>query len=350
MFTICSATQEQENVAAPHFINGKILTMPRSEPWRASIQFFTLCEMKHSADLKRWAIAERVNFEETTGGLLRIAVTTPAAHAHIFLHGAHLSHYQPTALAPVLFMSASSLFAPTKPIRGGVPVIFPWFGPRADQPSSPPHGFARTSEWELESTRNIDDQSVQVVLRFPSTAATRAEWPHNFVLRHRITIGARLQMELEVENRGAGDLRFEEALHTYFAVSDVREVAVRGLAGTEYIDKVDGAKLKVQDEEPIRFTGETDRVYLDTSAECTIDDPGLQRRISIQKTGSDTTVVWNPWVAKAAALADFGDDEWPRMLCVETANAHRNAVTLKPAGTHVMSTVIAVSAQGATDC
>ncbi len=300
--------------------------------------------MSHSPELAQWAIPHRIAFEESAAGLVKIAIATPAAQAHVFLHGAHVAHYQPEGSAPVLFMSASTALSAGKPIRGGVPVIFPWFGPRSGGSSSPPHGFARTSQWELGSTRSIDDLTVEVSLRFASNAETRAGWAHDFVLRHRITIGARLEMELAVENRSAEVLQFEEALHTYFAVSDVREASVRGLAGTEYIDKVDGAKLKLQGAEPIRFTGETDRVYLDSTAECTIDDPGLQRRITITKSGSNTTVVWNPWIAKAAALADFGDEEWPKMLCVETANANRNALTIEAGATHLMSAGIAVSA------
>lgn len=299
--------------------------------------------MKNRSDIHQWAIPHRVAFEEGPEGLTRIAVTTSAARANVFLHGAHVAHFQPTDSAPILFMSASSCFAKGKPIRGGVPVIFPWFGPRSDRPGSPPHGFARTTDWELESVENIDEANVTLLLRLDSNAATRAVWPHDFVLRHRITIGAQLRMALEVENRSAGDLRFEEALHTYFAVSDVRNVRISGLAGAEYIDKVDGAKRKLQGSEPIRINGETDRVHLGTRATCSIEDSGLARRITIEKSGSDSTVVWNPWSAKAATMPDFGDDEWPKMLCVETANVADNAMCVAPGATHTMQVRIAAT-------
>jgi D-hexose-6-phosphate mutarotase len=293
--------------------------------------------------MSRTEIPDRVIIERGVSGLPRLAITTPLASAHIYLHGAHVTHYQPVGAAPILFLSQSSLFAPDKAVRGGVPVIFPWFGPRASQAGSPMHGFARTAEWEIEELDCAEDEAVTLTLRLTANDATRAQWPHAFLLRHRITIGAQLKMALEVENICPTPFAFEEALHTYLAVSDVREVAVTGLSETEFIDKADRLQRKRQREEMLRITGETDRVYLNTRSACFLHDPGLRRRITIEKSGSDTTVVWNPWIAKAAAMADFGDDEWTRMLCIETANSGENAVTLSPGATHLMEAVIAVT-------
>ena len=149
-------------------------------------------------------------------------------------------------------------------------------------------------------------------------------------------------MALEVTNPGPDAFTFEEALHTYFAVRDVRNVTVTGLERTDYLDKVTGFDRKTQGSDPIRFTGETDRVYLNTTADCVIDDPGARRRIAIRKTGSDATVVWNPWIAKARAMPDFGDDEWPEMVCVETCNVNVHARTLAPGASHTMTAIIEV--------
>ena len=239
-------------------------------------------------------------------------------------------------------MSAASHFARAKPIRGGVPVIFPWFGGRAGHPEAPAHGFARTLPWQIEALSSSDGRTVSVVLRLEGNDTTRALWPHDFVLRHRVSIGAQLEMMLEVQNISSAPFQFEEALHTYLAVSDVRTIAVTGLADTTYLDKVDSAQRKQQDSAPVRIIGETDRVYLNTRAACQFDDPGLQRRIVVTKTGSDTTVLWNPWIAKAKAMADFGNDEWSEMVCIETANAADNAITLAPGATHRMTATIAV--------
>ena len=215
-------------------------------------------------------------------------------------------------------------------------MIFPWFGPRAGRADSPAHGFARTLPWDVESLTFDEAGNVSLTLRLDPNDATRAHWPHDFVLRHRIAFGAKLDMQLEIENTSGAPFVFEEALHTYLAVSDVRHVSVTGLGNTAYLDKVDALQRKQQGAEPIRITGETDRIYLNTRATCVLDDPGLSRRIAVEKSGSDATVVWNPWIAKAKAMPDFGDDEWPAMLCIETANTGENAITLAPGATHTM--------------
>lgn len=296
-----------------------------------------------SAALRRLEIPGVTFFENGSGDLLRLTVHSPLAEAHIYLHGAHVSHFQPRGSEPVLFMSRQSLFVPDKPIRGGVPVIFPWFGPRAGYPNSPAHGFARLSEWQVESLTIHGDEVVTAVLQLQSSAQTRALWPHDFTLRHRIAIGRTLTMTLEVENTGPEPFTFENALHTYFAVGDVRETTTAGLENAEYLDKTDGLQRKNQGSEPIRITQETDRLYENTRKTCVLDDPSARRQITVAKSGSNTTVVWNPWIGKAAAMTDFGHNEWPRMLCIETANAGANAITLAPGKTHAMRAVVSVS-------
>ncbi len=290
------------------------------------------------SDLQSFSIPNTLVFEEGVGGLIRAAIITPHAEATVYLYGAHVTHYRPTGQRPVLFMSAKSYFEPGKPIRGGVPLCFPWFGPKSGDASAPMHGFGRLMPWTVESAGLLPDKSVSLVLRLESSEATRRYWPVDFVARHKVTVGQTLTMALEVENKSAQPIQFEEAQHTYFSIGDIRNTSVAGLAGVTYIDKLDGAKRKTQDAEPIRFTGETDRPCLNTPATCIITDPASGRRINVEKTGSNTTVVWNPWIAKAKAMADFGDDEWPIMLCVETANALENAVTVAPGQTHEMQT------------
>lgn len=293
--------------------------------------------------LRSFEIPDIARFAPGAGGLTRLAVTTPLAEAHIYLHGAHVTHFQPAGQAPVLFVSERSFFAKGKPIRGGVPVCFPWFAARAGRPESPAHGFARTREWAVESLSVDGDQTVLVVLRLAADDATRAHWPHDFVLRQHLVIGARLGMLLEVENVSGEPFQFEEALHTYFAVSDAREVSITGLENAGYLDKTDALRPKTQGAEPLRFTGETDRTFEHTRATCVLDDPRAARRITVEKSGSATTVVWNPWIEKAAAMPDFGDDEWPRMACIETANAGANAITLAPGAKHAMRAVVSLS-------
>jgi glucose-6-phosphate 1-epimerase len=281
--------------------------------------------------------------ERGRGGLRRVVVITDAAAGEVYLHGAHVTHYQPRSVEhPVLFLSSESRFEPGEPIRGGVPICFPWFGPKAGDANAPMHGFARTREWSLVSTKRIDDRSAAVTLELRSDDETRRQWPHDFVARYMVTVGPVLEMALEVTNTSrGGPFTFQEALHTYFSVADARQVSISGLQNTRYFDKVAEAE-ETQGAEPIRFTGETDRVYQDTTTNCVIDDPVWRRRLITEKAGSRTTVVWNPWIEKAKQLPDFGDEEWRSMACVETANAGSTPVVLNPGESHVIRAIVRV--------
>lgn len=292
-----------------------------------------------SDDPSSKAIPGVATFESGPGGLDVLAVKTPAADAGIFLHGAQLTHWQPRGMLPVIFMSAKSAYDAGKAIRGGVPVCLPWFGPREGLPA---HGFVRNRVWEVERLEQGGDGVVCAVFGTRSDAETLKMWPHEFVARMTYRTGATLTMELEMENVSGAQFTFSEALHTYFSVGDARKATVEGLDATEYRDFPDRTKLTKQ-RGPVVFAEETDRVYVNTRATCVLVDPVLGRRITVEKDGSDTTVVWNPWVAKAAAMADFGDDEWPGMVCIETANAFENSVTLAPGARHKMTVRISVA-------
>jgi len=276
-------------------------------------------------------------------GLPCVRVHTNLCQAEIYLHGSHVTHFHPQSQPkPVLWMSAKSHFAPDKPIRGGVPICFPWFGPKADDAKAPAHGFGRLMEWKLDGSKQNTDGSVSISMSLESDEKTRQFWPADFVARHVVTVGRTLTMALVVTNTGSAPARFEAALHTYYAVGDVKQVSVSGLENASYLDRLKPGERFRQNNQPIRFVGETDRTYLDTTATVTIHDPVLGRTIVVEKTGSRSTVVWNPWIAKAKAMPDFGDDEWPGMLCVETANVAENAVTLQPGSQHAMTASISV--------
>jgi glucose-6-phosphate 1-epimerase len=260
-------------------------------------------------------------------GTLPFHRLTPAdSTVDVFLHGAHVARFDPKTGHPLLFMSSKSLFEADKPIRGGVPVIFPWFG----KSTLGQHGLVRTMPWTVKEYHCDPAGSSEITLALASDARTLAVWPHAFDLTFRVKASASLSMELTVHNPGREPFTFEEALHTYFAVSDVRQISIDGLQKTPYIDKVGGTRDMPGTPDPIRITAETDRVYLNTPAACTVRDPGWQRSIRIAKTGSQSTVVWNPWIDKAKAMPDFGDDEWPNMVCVESANVGPNAIKLDP--------------------
>jgi glucose-6-phosphate 1-epimerase len=275
--------------------------------------------------------------------LPKITLTSPDGEAEVYLHGAHVSRWRPKGQKDVLFMSAASQFASDKPIRGGVPLIFPWFGPRQGNPQSPAHGFARVLPWNVVACDRQSDGSCAMSLELTSDDATRKTWPHDFRLRFTIAAAKKLSMTLTVFNTGPQPFVFEEAMHTYLAVGDVRQASITGLAGATFIDKVDGFARKQQGPEPIRITGETDRVYLNTKSACVVNDPAWGRKLVVEKENSNATVVWNPWIAKAKAMSDFGDEEWPDMLCVETCNCADHAVTLAPGASHAMTAIVSVA-------
>jgi glucose-6-phosphate 1-epimerase len=285
-----------------------------------------------------------VHLDTGRGGLSRLSIDTRACSAELYLHGAHLCRWQPRSQPhPVLWMSGASRFETGAPIRGGVPICFPWFGPKAGDPSAPVHGVARINLWSLDSVAAESDGAIAVRLGLASGPQTGALVPWAFALAFELRLGRTLSMSLSVTNPGETPVTFEEALHTYLAVGDVRQVSVAGLEGATYLDKVDGAIRKTQSGDLIAIGGETDRLYLDTEAAITLTDPGFGRRIRVEKTGSRSSVVWNPWVGKSRSMPDFGDNEWPGMICVETANAADNAVSLPPHASHTMTASLGVT-------
>ncbi len=285
---------------------------------------------------------DRIRLTEGEGGLPCLDIKTELAEARIYLHGAHVAHFQPAGEKPVLFMSSRSAFEAGKPIRGGVPVCFPWFGPKEDDPTAPMHGVARLQEWTVTSIADLPGGEVGIIMELLPSELSRKFWPHNFHLEHRIRIGRELSMTLATRNTGIEPFTISEALHTYFLVGDVRQVKITGLEETVYMDKTQQMKRFTEGTEPITISSETDRHYLNTANSTVIHDPSLGRRITISKSGSQTTVVWNPWIAKAKAMPDFGDDEWPNMVCVETANEADNAVSVAPNSDHLMQATIKV--------
>ena len=270
-------------------------------------------------------------------GLSLLVLEGEFGSAKFAIQGAHLAEFTPRGQPPLLFVSTKSHYAPGKAIRGGVPVIFPWFGPRAGHPEAPIHGLVRTRLWSVDSVRVPEAGPAQVGFSLTSDAETLAIWPHCFRLKLEFTLGPGLEVRWTVENTGAEAFSFEQALHPYFPVQDVTRARVLGLQNTAYIDKTDQMAAKIDSEPAVTFRAETDRLYIDTGETCVLQDPAANREIVFEKEGSLSSVVWNPWIAKAAALADLDDEDWQRFVCVEQVNAARNAVHLPAGASHVLS-------------
>ena len=285
-------------------------------------------------------------FSQNEQGLLRANITTPSCTAEVYLQGAHITQWQPTGEDPVLFLSERSFFAPGKAIRGGIPLIFPWFGARTASPDDPrtdgpSHGFARISEWTLAFAALAGDD-LHLTLTLGPSDASRALGYDEFALVYEIILGVELNLRLTIKNQGSKPLRFEEAFHTYFAVGDSQQISIIGLSDTDYLDKTDHFKKKHQSEPVLKLTSETDRIYFNTLVPVNIDDPVLRRRITIDKSESETTVIWNPWSTLAAKLPDMSPACWLTMVCIETANVGNNSIHLASGEHHTVEAHIFV--------
>ncbi|MEM9399325.1 MAG: D-hexose-6-phosphate mutarotase [Verrucomicrobiota bacterium] len=278
---------------------------------------------------------------EKPAGYGWIEVKTPLATAKVALLGATLTEWTPAGHSPVIFTSESAIFKEGKGIRGGVPLCWPWFAvhPDPDKADWPNHGFVRQQYWELESFHVIDKDRVELIFKAP--IHKHKLFPHAFELRCRYVIGSELDISLITENIGHEPFTFGGALHTYFTVADIDKTFIDGLDGVDYLDKVTGYERKSQ-QGPITISSEVDRIYLDTQATCTIHDTIGQRSILISKKGSNTTVVWNPWIDKSAAMSDLGDKEYQNFVCVETVNAFEDSITLASGTSHTLSQILQI--------
>lgn len=308
--------------------------------------------MPTAAELNdRFAIASVLRFDEDRNGLPRAQVSTPTGDATVYLQGAHMTFWQPMGYDPVLYSGCDARFLQEHTSHVGVPVLFPWFGAKTVGPrpelnaGAPMHGFARQQSWTLEFAA-LAGNDVHLTFTLGPSELSRSFGYGDFRLACVYKIGAALTVELTVANDAAEPLVFEEALHTYLAVKDVRDVCIEGLAHTEYLDKVAGFERKRQEEKFLRFAQRVDRVYLNTSARAVLHDPIAKRLLTVDKSGSHTTVVWNPWSELAAQYNDIGSEGWPRFACIETVNAAENAVTLLSGQTHTMRATVRVERMG----
>lgn len=280
---------------------------------------------------QRFGLPGALHFATGRGDLPVAEIQTPLASASLTLQGAHLLAWHPAGAAPVIWVSKAALFEPGKAVRGGVPVCWPWFGAREGMPM---HGFVRTRLWQVRETSLDAGGQVVIRLGLQDDADTRALWDFAFDLELVFTVGATLGMSLISRNTGDQSFTVTDALHTYFCVADIEHTSVQGLDGCDYLDKVQNF-ARAKQSGAVAFTGETDRIYVDTTADCVIQDRAQQRNIRISKSGSSSTVVWNPWREKV--FADMAAGEYQQMVCVETCNAGPDQITLAPGHSHTLS-------------
>lgn len=278
------------------------------------------------------------------GGLPVLEIDNKYGHARISLLGANVIDWIPRGAEPVIWLSKDALFKLGKSIRGGIPICWPWFGAHPDKADYPAHGFARSRLWNIDTIYTLDTGETRVEFFLKPDEATQTYWPCDTQLEYHVTVGKSLQLELITTNQcdETRQLKLTQALHTYFKVGDVSKVTVRGLEDKHYLDKLEGFAEKEQTG-PISIQQEVDRIYLDTTDECIIEDPVLKRHISIKKTGSHSTVVWNPWQATAEKMGDLGNEGYKTMLCVESSNAAGDTITLEQGEQHRLSVTYEVT-------
>ena len=289
---------------------------------------------------EKFGIPGQINFTTGKGNLPIAEITSRDASAVVSLYGAHLLSFQPKEQSDILWMSDLSAFEEGKPIRGGIPVCFPWFGSHESDSQKPVHGFARINQWDVTGTRILSQEEVQLQLTLKDSLGTRLHWPYSFRIDMMIIVGSALKVSLTCTNTGKEVFTYSDALHTYFAVSDIANVRVHGFKKCRYYDGLENGKVKTQTEDLLLVNREESRRYFEFTNDCIIEDLGYSRKIRVKKDGSQVTLVWNPWVENAKKIPDMQDDGYQTMICIEAVNANDDIVTLKPGESHVLTTVL----------
>jgi glucose-6-phosphate 1-epimerase len=261
-------------------------------------------------------------------GMSTVLLSHPSgSSADIYLNGGQVTSWIPAGGKEVLFMGKTAAFAPGDPIRGGIPVVFPQF---ANTGPLPQHGFARKSEWRVVDDTESQEDSSSIRLELTDDHRTREFWPYHFRAELAVTIDDKsLEVQLTATNIGDEVFSFTAALHTYIAVADIRESAIRGFSGKWYLDKTQGGIETKDEAKKLVISDETDRVYLKSPKKVEVEDRGNDRRIEVSATGFKDAVVWNPWAEKVTGFIGLGTEDYLRMVCVEAAQIG-SPVELKP--------------------
>jgi len=283
----------------------------------------------------QFGLEGRLQFR-TIGGLIMAEITNEHAQATIALQGAQVLSWIPSGQQPVIWLSDDATFTPGKSIRGGIPVCWPWFGAHPEHQDYPAHGFVRAAEWDVIETSTLDAGQTKIVFRLLQRQEHAALWPHNTELELQVTVGPTLELNLITRNNGAAAVTISQALHSYFAVNDISQVAIKGLEDCQFIDALDGWQRKVETS-PISIDAEIDRIYQNTQPACLLEDTGWQRLINIETTNSRSTVVWNPWIDKSVRLGDMGEGGYLNMLCIETGNIADDSVNIAAGEEHCLA-------------
>lgn len=287
----------------------------------------------------KFSIEGEVGFAELDGELAFVTVSNKYADADICLYGAHITSFRPHNSMDLLWMSLESSFEVGKPIRGGIPVCFPWFGPHKTDTEKPQHGFARLMYWEVAATSTNAASETVVTLQLTSSEDTKAFWAYDFIALLTVVVGKKLTATLKVTNTSGEPFSYTCALHSYFSLSAIESITIEGLKGLTYYNQLTGEN-GVQEEENLVIDEALTRHYLNTETPVIIDDSAFRRRIKVDKTGSKVTTVWNPGAEICAKIGDLPDDGFETFVCVEATNAFDYPVHLAPGESFETSAII----------
>ncbi len=269
-------------------------------------------------------------------GYKYIEITNSQAEAKIALQGAHVFHYQATDKTPLLWLSELAYFKEGKAIRGGVPICFPWFGPHKSDATLPQHGFARTAMWSLVLEEEVDEGTTHVQLQLLANEKTKELWNYEFDVRLDVMVSSELTVALTVTNTDRKPFEISTALHTYFNISDIDNIVIEGLKESEYFNALDGKEYLEKSD--VTIDQEVDRVYFNAFKNITLHDDS--KKIELKQEGSNSLVVWNPWIEKSKQMADMSNGAYKTMVCLETGNVGRDSKVLDVGESHILRAVM----------
>jgi len=300
--------------------------------------------MQNQAELnQQFSIEDQLQFSQEVDGFIMVDISNQYAKARVSTYaGQVISFVAHDTTEDLLFLSDKVVYEDGKAIRGGTPICWPWFGDDTSGYGRPSHGFVRNQPWTVIASQSLSDGRTSITLGLSDSEGSLTVWPYKFKLELEVIVGQTLEVKLTTTNTGSKAFTISQALHTYFNISDVDNIKVSGLDGKNYLDKLEGFKSKVQTGD-VALSEETDRVFQDSPEEVFMSDSGFSRTIKIASSGSKTTVIWNPWSTSVTKIADLDESSYRNFVCVETANAADDMVTIAAGKSHTMTALYEIS-------
>ncbi|OQB95790.1 MAG: putative glucose-6-phosphate 1-epimerase [Spirochaetes bacterium ADurb.Bin110] len=288
--------------------------------------------MRDIQDYQNYALPRTIEVIQGKGGLPLLHIRNRYAECSLYLYGAHIASFKPKDHKELLWLSPYSRFSEGTPIRGGIPICFPWFSKHRTMDNLPLHGFVRTRFWNLESAEDLGDGRTKIVLNTESQEPLPDSWPYHFGLKIIIIVGEKLEMALIIQNRENLPIVCEDGFHTYFKVENPQKCQVKGLDGLEYIDRTKG-DVREKQNGPAYFEGEIVHAFMHAPQRLELVDLAAYRKICIEQENMDSVVLWNPGEDASAANLEILST-WNQFICIESTNCLDCQLNIPPLGSH----------------